>query len=304
MEDTKIKRWVFTINNYSEEEKELVTQLIEDEEHTHYGIAEEEVGKEGTPHIQGFVHLKYPLRRSTIHRLLGGRAYVEVAKGSLQQNIDYCSKEGKVFVSVIPVNNNSKKGETLAMIQDMKTMTPDEFENNYPIEWYRNRAKVEKVMIDSAMKKMEIWNGELSEKNIWIWGLAGLGKSAWASKQERMERTLKKNCNKWWGGYNLVQTKCVIVEDYPCRPMGNMLVQHMKIWGDRYPFIGETKGSEVWVEPGRFILIVTSNYPIENCFENEEDIQAIKRRFHEIHMTEENKAMILSTKIENPGLKE
>ena len=58
----------------------------------------------------------------------------------------------------------------------------------------------------------------------------------------------------------------------------------MKIWGDRYPFEGECKGSHLMIEPRRFFLIVTSNYPIEGCFMNYEDQQAIKRRFHEVEM--------------------
>ena len=38
----------------------------------------------------------------------------------------------------------------------------------------------------------------------------------------------------------------------------------------------------ITVYPGFFILIVTSNYPIHDCFLNSEDVLALKRRFHEI----------------------
>ena len=76
----------------------------------------------------------------------------------------------------------------------------------------------------------------------------------------------------------------MIIEDYPCAPQGNALVQHMKIWGDRYPFEGECKGSHMLIEPRRFFLIVTSNYPIDLCFQTEDDKEAIRRRFHEVRM--------------------
>jgi uncharacterized ubiquitin-like protein YukD len=46
------------------------------------------------------------------------------------------------------------------------------------------------------------------------------------------------------------------------------------------------------IEPGKYILIVTSNYPIAKCFRNEEDIKAIERRFTQIEMKKNNKTMI------------
>lgn len=91
----------------------------------------------------------------------------------------------------------------------------------------------------------------------------------------------------------LFETRLVILEDYPNKVSGgNCLVKHIKDWGDRYAFTGECKGSHLQIDPGRFSLIITSNYPIEECFESQEDIKAIKRRYQEIHMTKENKVMI------------
>jgi hypothetical protein len=40
--------------------------------------------------------------------------------------------------------------------------------------------------------------------------------------------------------------------------------------------------------------LVTSNDPIEKCFSKSQDVQAIKRRFGEVEMTEDNKLMIQS----------
>jgi hypothetical protein len=53
-------------------------------------------------------------------------------------------------------------------------------------------------------------------------------------------------------------------------------------WGDRYPFVGQVKGSTLLVDPGRFTLIVTSHYPIEQCFSGEAEREAMKGRFQEV----------------------
>lgn len=54
----------------------------------------------------------------------------------------------------------------------------------------------------------------------------------------------------------------------------------MKQWADHYPFKAACKGSQMLIRPKR--IIVTSNYPIEGCYEAKEDIEPLKRRFKEI----------------------
>lgn len=55
----------------------------------------------------------------------------------------------------------------------------------------------------------------------------------------------------------------------------------MKIWMDRYTFVGETKGAQIQIFPGNWIFIVTSNFKINDIFDSE-DAQAIRRRCLEI----------------------
>jgi hypothetical protein len=73
--------------------------------------------------------------------------------------------------------------------------------------------------------------------------------------------SLKENCDKWWCGYDQASGKSVIIEDFPALPSGDMLVHHLKVWSDRFPFIGETKGSSLMVDPGGFVLLVASKFP-------------------------------------------
>lgn len=282
LENCRKRAWCFTINNFTEEEKDKVTQAIRTAK---YGIAEtehEDVG-EGTPHIQGYIYFEQPKTFGQVKNTVGARAHIEPAKGSPDQNYEYCSKEGNVFVQR-PMGKTVGKHGFLEMFMDMKTMDPQTFSDKYPQFWVMHREKALQIMIDNAMKSAKDFGGDLQAKNIWLWGAPGLGKSRWAALQGDYSEILKKNFNKWWDGYSLMETKVVILEDYPCVPAGNTLVQHMKIWGDRYPFTGECKGSHLMVEPRKFFLIITSNYPIDRCFENEEDIRAIKRRFHEVEI--------------------
>jgi hypothetical protein len=286
-------RWVFTINNPTGEDEAAVNNLLGPEGQAVLGTCGREVGAEGTPHLQGFVKFTKAIRRRKVQELLGGRAYLDVAKGSDQECIAYCEKEQNLLVEknikrqrIQPRGDNNDKW--LTVINDAKTMTIDQFVEAHPDQWVLRRSAIEKIMLDAMAQRAATWGGSLHEKNVWIWGAPGIGKSRWALQQVPPVKTFKKNFNKWWDGFQPMTTNCVIIEDYPPLPAGNVLSHLLKIWGDRYPFVAEVKNSGVICEPGRWFLIITSNYPIERCIQNEEDVEAIKRRFHEIEMTTAN----------------
>ena len=118
----------------------------------------------------------------------------------------------------------------------------------------------------------------LKTKNFWIWGPPGTGKSFWARTRAEPKQIYPKNANKWWDGYNETNHRVVVLEDFPSD--GAHFTQLMKIWSDRYTFIGEIKGGQLQINPGKFFLIVTSNYSMQEVFAGP-DNEAIRRRFTE-----------------------
>lgn len=86
------KRFCFTLNNYDETELESLRARLSKE--ARYAIFGKEVGKEGTPHLQGYVSVSKNLRLSSAKKLVGDRCHIEKAKGTEEQNFIYCSKGG------------------------------------------------------------------------------------------------------------------------------------------------------------------------------------------------------------------
>jgi len=91
------KNWCFTINNYTEDELELMSDLstrIPNE--ISYLIIGKETGENGTPHFQGYIQMVKKLRLGQIRNLLGGRAHCEImAPNSTPWAAStYCKKEG------------------------------------------------------------------------------------------------------------------------------------------------------------------------------------------------------------------
>lgn len=84
------KKWCFTFNNYCKEQVVALVGSLGSDKSSIY-IFQEEIGEEGTPHLQGFV--QFGSKRRPIEYVKIEGIHWEKAKGSLLQNVEYCSKE-------------------------------------------------------------------------------------------------------------------------------------------------------------------------------------------------------------------
>ncbi|QUS52594.1 replication protein A [Mute swan feces associated circular virus 4] len=95
------KNWIYTLNNPTEDENlfhALHGESIANDPDSPftYLCFGEEVGAEGTPHLQGYFTAASRQRISTIKLIPGfERVHLEVRRGSHKQASDYCKKEGK-----------------------------------------------------------------------------------------------------------------------------------------------------------------------------------------------------------------
>lgn len=89
-----------TVNNHTvelyERFKNLVAVRITNKTRCTFVACQEEIGANGTDHIQGYVQLshKFDAKKFTdwIEDKLGVRPHVEPCRGSSESNVDYCSK--------------------------------------------------------------------------------------------------------------------------------------------------------------------------------------------------------------------
>lgn len=90
----KGRRWVFTLNNYTEDDCTRLLAL----DAPRLIIGKEVAPTTGTPHLQGYVRFSNPIRFSW-WKTFNKRISARMADGSDTQNEVYCTKEGNVLVN-------------------------------------------------------------------------------------------------------------------------------------------------------------------------------------------------------------
>lgn len=228
--------------------------------------------KEGHLHIQFFINFKNSVRVSAITKH-DKRIHVEKVK--VNNGADtYCMKaetrvEGPIEIGIKPVKVNSKV-DWEAVWSKAKEGKLEEIPASIRVVHY------------SKLKAIAKDNMKFSDtdhlRGIWVWGKAGAGKSRWAREQSKS--IYPKLCNKWWDGYQ--GEEVVVMDDF--MPEHKVLCQQLKIWSDRYDCILETKGGAVHSQYQWFI--VTSQYSIDEIWEDDRDRAALHRRFQEFKIQE------------------
>lgn len=84
-------KWCFTLNNYTDEQIDLIVRVIESE--CRMAIFGKEMSSTKTPHLQGYIEFRTKSRPFNVFEVK--QIHWEGAKGSRMANIKYCSKEDK-----------------------------------------------------------------------------------------------------------------------------------------------------------------------------------------------------------------
>jgi len=264
------RTWLITRNNPEMPTSEWIEMMYQKTKAV-YACGQLEKGKEGTYHIQAYFNYSNT-------KALGGLTKYDKKIHGEKVKVDngadkYCMKEdtrveGPWEFGTKPVQRNDKK-DWDRVWEDAKKGDLEKIPKDILISHYKNIKAIQK----DYMKHTD--SDDLRGR--WIWGPPGVGKSRKA--REQFPNHYPKLCNKWFDGYQ--GEEAVIMDDigldHKC------LGQQLKIWGDRYACILETKGGAV---PSNFkYFVVTSQYTIEEIWNGDQaTIDALKRRFAVLHI--------------------
>lgn len=198
---TQHRKFVFTVNNYTEDDTAAVKEI--DCLKMKAGF---EVGKTGTPHIQGAVVFKNPRSLGAVCKELGGRAHVEVMKGSWSDQ-NYCLKDGKVCRDD-DYTNQGQRNELIAFRNSIKRGADDiELMEDHLREYAKYPRLVN--IARQAYSKQSTRDFRKVEVIV-MWGPAGAGKTKVA--YEEGAYVFDDYEDGWWDGYEGEET--ILIDEF------------------------------------------------------------------------------------------
>ena len=241
------KSWCFVINNYTEKEVQIVENII-----CNRIVAGREVGKKGTPHIQGAITFKNCHRKNAVRKMLGNRAHVEKMRGKWEDQ-QYCQKDG----DIIRVENNTRKGERTDITKLKKIIDDGGSIKECAEENFAATARIYKFLERYQDLNIEKTTRTWMTEGIWIYGKTGVGKSHEAFKDydHKTHYVHQVDDKGWWDRYN--GQEIVILNDFrgeiPYATLLNLI--------DKWPYFVPRRGRATMPFLAKKIIITSSLHP-------------------------------------------
>lgn len=225
----------------------------------------------GYLHWQILCVFQKKVRLGTVKSTFGNAIHAEPSRSSAAN--DYVYKEDTAVpntrfeLGCLPFKRNSKQDWDKVKLYAQNNEL-DKIESDIYVRYYGSLKRIAKDHMCEV--------GDLDNVcGVWIWGPPGVGKSR--KVRAEYQPLFSKMINKWWDGYK--GEPFVLLDDFDkCHAV---LGYHLKIWSDCYSFVAEQKGGAVRIRPQK--IIVTSNYRIDEIFEDCMLVAALVRRFDVIH---------------------
>lgn len=249
-----------------------------------YLVAQEEITPDtGQHHYQVYIQMKRKSRWQAVAKVLklpSGSYHAEIARGTPQENLAYCSKEHTRAPGTVPLvlgtMTNQGQRSDLQALTDMVTSgaSVSAIARAMPKEFLKYNRGVQALQAALARPR------DASVPNIvWlIWGSTGTGKTTKAHRELRSRFDdryyVKESQTQWWDGYQ--GERGILIDDYN----GGWPIEYMLTVLHEHPEQTQVKGAFTKLQ-AKFIII-TSNKHYTEWYLNAEPHQraALARRIN------------------------
>lgn len=237
--------WMFTWNNYDG------MPALMDFKYGRYMVWQEELGENGTPHIQGYLELTRGVRMSALRAVLP-RAHWSVRLKDQQTCIAYCTKEDTrqagPYHEGTPTGGQGKRNDIHDAYVDLRAgKTLEDILANHTAVFF----KYQRGLMAAKLILEKPRDSSRDKKVLYFYGPPGVGKSRLAAEMAPLAFRKQPN-SKWWDGYD--GELDVIFDDLTS---GWFTWSNLMQVLDRYGTSVETKGGSRQLLADR--IIITSN---------------------------------------------
>jgi len=251
------RSFCFTLNNY-DALLDFEYPIVK-EPKLRYAIYSEEVGEEGTPHLQGYMEFNEPVRFTYIKKTYAAlnTAHFEPRHGTREQARDYCQKvddptfiDGPYIYGSWEHGGQGNRNDIAYVLEDVrKGKKPMEIAIDHPRVFLQYLRNIETYRI-------LYFQGEPRNFKSRVFLFSGLARSGKSSAVYRFSpRVYSAHSSGWFDGYN--GTDDVLFDDYN-HPWYSY-DEFMKML-DRYPQRVPFKGGFVNFAPKRIFITTTTKW--------------------------------------------
>ncbi len=221
MANVRTRNWVWTLNNYTDAERECIRVSVAPV--SEYVCYQPEIAPtSGTPHLQGFLTFKNPRTFGGVKALFGPtggvRVHLEKARGTPEEARAYCQKEesrdlaaGFGFTEYGEFNPGPGQGSRTDLAEVGRRIIDGEalitIAADYPADFIRYSTGFTKL------KSLFQPHRNTKTRIYWFYGTTGTGKSH-AARAQFPDAYWKSPEHLWWDGYDGVSD--VVIDDYRC----------------------------------------------------------------------------------------
>lgn len=294
----RVSRFVFTLNNWTQEEYTHITSVFAPT--VKWFVVGKEVGANGTPHLQGACVIGKQMSFSTLKKLPGfARAHLERMNGSPQDSLAYCTKEDTAAFQHGSLPNEGKRTDIKNAVARIKAgenlrqlANGDEDGAIAIVKFYKGLTVLRSYCLPPRTSPPIV---------IWLHGSTGTGKTRSAFKAGRAfakhfgggdkDIWISSGSLRWFDGYD--SQSVAIFDDFRAKHVTSFAFLLRLL--DRYPVSVEFKGGFVDWSP-KVIFITAPSDPKELFHARNvhvpEDINQLMRRISKIFEFEQlpNKA--------------
>lgn len=263
----------------------FIEHLIDDYGAKYVICGEEVCPTSGRLHWQSYVYFRFQRHWNSVKSIMNGRHF-EKQKGSIDDAIEYCKKDGKWF-DYGKTPSQGKRND----ISAIKGLVTDGSESIAEIVMNHCTSLQHIHVVEKVMKYLQPKRPIKKLKVFWLYGPPGTGKSQFCYDQD--EDVFSPISEKWWDGYN--GEKRILIDDF--RPNWCSFDKLLKLL-DKYPLRIEAKGTSMQAQWNT--VYITTPHNIDNTFINsEENLAQLHRRVTDViefeRIDTEPEAMYLQT---------
>lgn len=233
-------------------------------------------GKEVCPttqrvHWQGYIYFANPRVERAVRRLLAPH-HVEIARGTVQQNVDYCTKDGNATTIGDQPSQGARTDLKALRDKIMNGTSVEELlcDDPYLFHTYGRTLLALEDVYAAKLRRTQMTQGT------WIHGPTGVGKShrAWQIAGDRSVYEWVPD-NGWWDGYT--GQDVVIMNEFRGQVPYNELLSLV----DKWPYSVRRRNRK----PRAFtstLVIITCSMPPDECYHHlaeTDSLAQLYRRF-------------------------